>query len=72
MSEQTWRMVHDGSPIPYLSIGQLIEQNGYRHMRRAAQYAVAGQFEYADGSAAKASRNFLKAIEWKRFFGEDA
>lgn len=66
----TWRQIHDGSQLTYWTLAEDIRQNGYRHMRRAAEHAAAGRFDYADGSAIKASRNFAKAIEWVELFGE--
>lgn len=47
--------------FPYMTVAQSLIANAYRHMRRAGQHAAFGNFNYADGSADKAIRNFKRA-----------
>lgn len=46
---------------PYITFQNCILSNAYRHMKRAASHAANGHFDYADGSAEKANRNFKRA-----------
>lgn len=47
--------------IPYMTVQDCILVNAYRHMKRAGRHAANGNFDYADGSAEKAIRNFQRA-----------
>jgi hypothetical protein len=52
---------------PYRTVQDCITLNAIRHMKRAGMHAAHGDFDYADGSAEKASRNFKRAalFDWK-------
>lgn len=46
---------------PYVTLRQSYLNSAREFMRRAGEYAEAGNFEYADGCAAKASKKFRAA-----------
>jgi hypothetical protein len=52
----------------YRTLAQTLREDAYRHMRRAGKYAADGNFQNADGSAAKATKKFIKANLLDRMF----
>lgn len=56
--------------VPYHPVHYYITQNAYRHMRRAGMHAANGEFEYADGSAEKATKNFKAYFEFVEFWNK--
>lgn len=64
MNEVTVTIINKPVDIPYRTVQDCILANAYRHMRRAGMHAANGDFDYADGSADKAIRNFRKAAEF--------
>ena len=55
----------------YLSVVESVRENARRHMARSAMYAAAGHFDYADGSAEKANRNFVLASKFDQILAND-
>lgn len=55
------KQIHDGSPIPFITVHQLLRDNGNRHLNKAVAYLTSNNLEYAIGSLRKAIRNYEAA-----------
>lgn len=55
----------------YATVTDMIAANGDRHVARALKHFAAGKPEYAQGSLAKALRNYVRAIEAGALFAAD-